>query len=302
MSRNSSGTYSLPNTVNPVVSLTPIATIWGTTTLNDIANELTNSLDRSGRGAMAAPLAVPSGSAAAPSLTFNGELNTGFYKAAPVTLGFTTGGVQRATLDATKLAISAALQAGNGSVGSPAISFSSETASGLYRAGAGDIRLAVGGVDQVQVTSSLLTISSALTATGLITGAGVTSTAGITATQSTTNGAGAVLTGNGTGNGATITGGSGGGTGLAVTAGGTNGAGMTVQGKGTGIAMAIDASAGGATGLALQLTGNSTKAPLKIVSLAGDPSSGTLGDIYVNADGTLRIYNGSAWVKVGTQT
>jgi hypothetical protein len=117
------------------------------------------------------------------------------------------------------------------------------------------------------------------------------------------NGRGAVITGNGTGTGCVVLGGSSdASTALTVTAGGSNGNGATIASTGTGTGLAIDSSGGGASGHALQLTGNSTRAPLKIISLASDPSSGALGDIYVNADGTLRIHNGSAWVKVGTQT
>lgn len=48
MSRNGSGVYTLP-VGNPVVSGTPIASSWANTTLTDIGNELTNSIDKSGR-------------------------------------------------------------------------------------------------------------------------------------------------------------------------------------------------------------------------------------------------------------
>lgn len=43
----SSGTYTLP-AGNPVVPATTITTTWGNNTLNDIANELTNSIPRDG--------------------------------------------------------------------------------------------------------------------------------------------------------------------------------------------------------------------------------------------------------------
>jgi hypothetical protein len=48
-SRNSGGTYSLP-TGNPVVTGTTITSTWANGTLTDIGTELTNSLDRQGRG------------------------------------------------------------------------------------------------------------------------------------------------------------------------------------------------------------------------------------------------------------
>lgn len=48
MSRNGSGTYSLP-AGNPVVTGTTITTTWANTTLNDIANALTGSLSADGQ-------------------------------------------------------------------------------------------------------------------------------------------------------------------------------------------------------------------------------------------------------------
>jgi hypothetical protein len=79
-SRNSAGTYSLP-AGNPVVSGQPISSSWANTTLTDLATEVTNSLDRNGRGAMLAPLQLSTGSCAAPSLTFSADTDVGLYRA-----------------------------------------------------------------------------------------------------------------------------------------------------------------------------------------------------------------------------
>lgn len=78
--RNSVGTYSLPGG-NPVVSGTTISSTWANNTLGDLAAEMTNSLDRQGRGPMLAPLKLQSGTAGAPGLTFNGDTDTGIYRA-----------------------------------------------------------------------------------------------------------------------------------------------------------------------------------------------------------------------------
>lgn len=80
-SRNSGGTYSLP-AGNPVVSGTTITSTWANTTLNDIKTELTNSLDRQGRGGMLAPLQLVAGTVGAPGLTFSLEPGSGAYRAA----------------------------------------------------------------------------------------------------------------------------------------------------------------------------------------------------------------------------
>ncbi|NPC47113.1 hypothetical protein D7X99_12390 [Corallococcus sp. AB032C] len=77
-SRNSSGTYTLP-TGNPVVPGTTISSTWANSTLGDISTELTDSLSRSGSGAMLAPLKLNSGTLAAPGLSFDVALATGLY-------------------------------------------------------------------------------------------------------------------------------------------------------------------------------------------------------------------------------
>lgn len=58
MPRASNGVYTLPSTVNPVVTDTTISSDWANTTLSDIASVLTSCLDRAGRGAMQANLAM----------------------------------------------------------------------------------------------------------------------------------------------------------------------------------------------------------------------------------------------------
>ena len=80
MPRNSSGTYTLPSGINPVVAGTTVAASWANTTLSDVGSEVTNSLDRQGRGSMLAPLKLFDGLVASPGLTFSGESTTGFYR------------------------------------------------------------------------------------------------------------------------------------------------------------------------------------------------------------------------------
>jgi hypothetical protein len=128
MPRNSSGSYSLPSG-NPVVSGTTITAAVQNSTMSDVATEMSDSLSRSGKGAMTAPLQVPNGTSAAPAVTF-----------------------------------------------------SSETASGRYRAGAGDIRDAVGGTDVWKEQAAGLTALVPLTASSTFT----TSASGVTFSDATT--------------------------------------------------------------------------------------------------------------------
>lgn len=93
MSRDSGGTYSLP-AGNPVVTGTTISSATHNTTNSDIGTELTDSLSRSGKGAMLAPLELTNGSAAAPSLTFDSDTDTGLYRIGADNLGLAVGGTK----------------------------------------------------------------------------------------------------------------------------------------------------------------------------------------------------------------
>lgn len=80
MPRNSSGVYTLP-AGNPVTAGTTIDATWANSTLSDIANEITNSLDRNGNGGMLATFRFSDGTVSAPAMSFINETTTGFYRA-----------------------------------------------------------------------------------------------------------------------------------------------------------------------------------------------------------------------------
>jgi len=97
MPRNSAGVYALPPT-NPVVPFTVNATSWANPTLSDIASELTNSLDRTGRGGMLAPFKIFDGTISAPGLSFQSEPSLGIYREATGVMGFVSGGAESFTV------------------------------------------------------------------------------------------------------------------------------------------------------------------------------------------------------------
>lgn len=80
MPRNSSGIYTLP-AGNPVTAGTTIDATWANSTLSDLANEITNSLDRYGNGGMLASFRFSDGTVSAPAMSFINETTTGFYRA-----------------------------------------------------------------------------------------------------------------------------------------------------------------------------------------------------------------------------
>jgi hypothetical protein len=98
--RNSSGTFSLVSG-NPVVTGTTISTTWANNTLSDIATELTDSLSRSNKGAMLAPLTGYVGTVSLPGYTFSGDTNTGLYWVSADDFAAAVGGVKVAEFAAT---------------------------------------------------------------------------------------------------------------------------------------------------------------------------------------------------------
>lgn len=79
MPRNASGIYTLPGG-NPVTPGDVIEAAWANTTLEDVADALTNSLSRTGAGGMLAPFRIADGAVSAPGLSFLNETNTGLYR------------------------------------------------------------------------------------------------------------------------------------------------------------------------------------------------------------------------------
>lgn len=85
MARDASGNYTLPSG-NPVASGTVISTTWANPTMTDVGTELTNSLDRSGRGGMLAALRGIDGTNVAPAVSFTSEVSSGLYRSAGATV------------------------------------------------------------------------------------------------------------------------------------------------------------------------------------------------------------------------
>lgn len=151
MPRSSGGTYTLYTPGNPVVTNTVISSTWANNTLTDLATAMTDSLSRSGQGAMLAPLQLNSGSAANPGLTWANETTAGLYRAGAGDFRYNIGGTEIFRFWSSG-AIGKFADAG---AAAPSITFLNE-ASGFYRAGALDIRLAIAAADLLQMTPNIL--------------------------------------------------------------------------------------------------------------------------------------------------
>jgi hypothetical protein len=91
----------------------------------------------------------PSGSAAAPSITFDSDPDTGIYNTAANEIGFTTGG-------SLKFSISSAGQLLNnaGTAGSPSYTFTGDSNTGIYSPGVDQLALSTGGTGRLFVNAS----------------------------------------------------------------------------------------------------------------------------------------------------
>lgn len=145
MPRDSNGTYSLP-AGNPVVTLTPISSTWANTTLDDIGNALTDSLDRAGSGAMTGQLKLANGTAGAPALTWGTDTTSGLYRAAANDFRFSVASADKLTITSALISTSVPFGLPNGAAATPALYFTSDTDTGIYRIGVNSFGIAAGGV------------------------------------------------------------------------------------------------------------------------------------------------------------
>ena len=165
MSRNGTGTYALPSG-NPVAAGDVAEATWANSTMEDVQVALTDSLSRTGKGGMAASLKLQDGSVSNPALTFTNFVNTGMYAVSATDFRVTVSGVDRmrfrasgngaqlwnaATSSWNDLLVGGAALAGvDGTVSAPAYSYASDTDTGTYLEEAGDVRMAVAGVDSMR--------------------------------------------------------------------------------------------------------------------------------------------------------
>lgn len=103
MARNGSGTYSIPNTM---VAGAVITASDHNENYSDIGAELTNSVAKDGQTTMTGALKASNGTAAAPSITFGADADTGAYRSASNEWSVAAGGSQ--VLKVSSLGVDAA--------------------------------------------------------------------------------------------------------------------------------------------------------------------------------------------------
>lgn len=153
MPRNSSGVYQLP-AGNPVVSGTLIESTWANSTMSDMAQALSDSLDRFGRSTMAAPLLLNDGTVAAPGMAFGAESSTGLYRESSHVMGVSVAGVEVARFTSAGISALFPMLFADGTLAAPGIAFGAETGTGFYRPAANTLGVAVGGQAVAQFTQA----------------------------------------------------------------------------------------------------------------------------------------------------
>lgn len=109
----------------------------------------------------------PNGTAAAPTYSFSGDPNTGIYQTGTAdTIGVSTNGVVRLTLNTASLTSTLPYVAPLGAVGTPSFTFAGDLNTGMYSPGADQVALSAGGVLGVTVSATTTDIARQLTIDG----------------------------------------------------------------------------------------------------------------------------------------
>lgn len=125
-----------------------------------------------------ASVSLADGTAAAPSLTFTDDQNTGLYLGGANTIGFAGNGAMTATLSPTALVLNTGVQisAPVGSAAAPSLAFTGDLDTGVYHPAANQVGVAVNGALVTTFAASVVTLASG---TGLtLTSGALTLTAG----------------------------------------------------------------------------------------------------------------------------
>lgn len=124
MSRDSGGNYTLPNAA--FVPGTVISSSTMNSNFTDLSSEITNSLDRNGKGGMLARLRGVDGTSALPAYAFTSETTLGMYRAGSGDLRFSSNGTDWLTLTTSLITSSRPLTVSGALVASSTLAVTSD--------------------------------------------------------------------------------------------------------------------------------------------------------------------------------
>ena len=107
-------------------------------------------------------LYINDGSAASPTLAFNGDDNTGIFSESDNQINITTAGVSRFDINTARVHTELPLYISNGTSSNPALVFNDDTDTGFYRNGANNIGISTGGSNRLDISNDKVNISNKL--------------------------------------------------------------------------------------------------------------------------------------------
>jgi hypothetical protein len=133
--------------------------LWADTTagimkMRNGANSAWTSLWELDGTFIATDISLSAGTAAAPSLYFTGDTNTGIYSPGADQVAISTGGTARLTTTTTGITSALAVDVPLGAVGTPSITFTGDTNTGIYSPAADTLAFVEGGVEALRIDSS----------------------------------------------------------------------------------------------------------------------------------------------------
>jgi len=117
------------------------------------------ALGQSGTYRFPGQIQAQTGSLSLPSYSFIDDPNTGMYRVGADRLNFVTGGITGIDIQNTFVQIANPLFIGNGTNSNPALSFTADQDSGMYRIGADNLGISVGGAKKLDIASTGLTVT-----------------------------------------------------------------------------------------------------------------------------------------------
>lgn len=124
MSRNGSGTYTVPNTFSPGEV---ISSADHNENFDDLGDEITNSVAVDGQSTMTGTLKLSNGTAALPALTFGTDTDCGIYRIGGNNVGIAVNGAKVLDIATTGLGVTGALlpsSSDGGALGSTSLMWS----------------------------------------------------------------------------------------------------------------------------------------------------------------------------------
>jgi hypothetical protein len=101
-------------------------------------------------------IGLADGGAGAPSLSFENDADTGLFRFAADSIGFTAAGGVRATLSSVAMNCNVQALFADGSNATPGYSFANDPDTGMYRSGTNEVSLAAGGTAALTIQAGLI--------------------------------------------------------------------------------------------------------------------------------------------------